>query len=1175
MSQTSDTSSISSSKSSSSGDDGSQYTHVSHEEHVTLAPDTYVGSVEGETTNRYVLVTESDSEGNANHRIVEKSVKIVPALFKIYDEVLTNAVDHWKRLLTHQEQGKDIKHLVTEIKVWINKEDGEITVQNNGEGIDIVWLEEHQMYPAELIFGKLLTGTNYNLEEEKTWGGKNGYGAKLANIFSTFFRVETVDAKRQLRLSQEYTNNMKDRTPPQIKKSKVKPFTKITFRPDFKRFGLEGLDSDTISLFQKRVYDMAAWTDRKVSVYLDGTKLTVNTFEKYVDLYLGPKDARPRVYCKPNDRWEVIATYSDDDAFQQVSFVNGISTSRGGRHVDYMCDQIKDGIVQLVKKKKKMDVKPATVKNQLMLFVKALITNPAFDSQTKETLTTNKKKFGSTGILDDKFLEKLYKTPIVERILAETAFKSNKTGKKTDGKKQRKLTGIPKLCDANKAGTNKSKECTLILTEGDSAKTTAVSGLSVVGRDFWGVFPLRGKLLNVKDVAMERVFKNEEINNLKKILGLKNGETYDGKKDSEWPLRYGRILIMTDQDHDGSHIKGLVMNLFHTHWHSLIEQNFITSMVTPIVKATKGKSVISFYTLSDYQLWKEAESNIKSWTVKYYKGLGTSNTQEAKGYFRNLHVLNYTYDKETSDKAIDLAFNKSMASDRKLWLQKYEPDRILDYKQDNISYSDFVDRELIHFSQADCLRSIPDIRDGLKPSQRKVLYCCFKRKSLLKNELKVAQLAGYVSEQSSYHHGEASLMGSIINLAQDFTGSNNLNLLYPSGQFGSRLHGGKDASSPRYIFTRLSDVTPYIFPEADFGILKYLNDDGFPIEPECYLPIIPMLLVNGTRGIGTGYASNVPCFNPMDLITCIENRIQGKPMILPKPYYQGFTGEIKEEDGSYSSWGKYQITGTYDVRVTELPVASWTQPYKDYLDTCIRDRASDKKNKKQFLKTFDDYCTESKVDFRLKFHEPVKSFTEKKLLELLKMKSSSETSIRNMVVYDSSNTIRKFNNVLDIIEDYFDARLQGYVDRREMLIKQLQDECNILEDKVKFINGVLSQDVDLRNKPEAQVDTELEEFGLRRLKGEPPSFDYLTSMPMRSLTKERVEELQKKYADKQQELAVLENKTPSMLWTDELSNLKIFLRKQEEAKQKEALKESLLPTKSKGKAKASSRTKKK
>jgi len=386
--------------------------------------------------------------------------------------------------------------------------------------------------------------------------------------------------------------------------------------------------------------------------------------------------------------------------------------------------------------------------------------------------------------------------------------------------------------------------------------------------------------------------------------------------------------------------------------------------------------------------------------------------------------------------------------------------------------------------------------------------------------------------------------------------------------------GGKDSASPRYIFTRLSDVTPYIYPEADFGILKYLNDDGFTIEPECYLPIIPMLLVNGSRGIGTGYASSVPCHNPLDLIKCIENKLDGKPMALPQPYYQGFTGKIMAEDKSYTSLGKYQITGIYDVRVTELPVASWTQPYKEHLDSCIRDRASDK-NRKQFLKSFDDYSTESKVDFRLKFHEPVTSFSEKRLIELLKIKSSSETSTKNMVVYDRTNTIRKFSNAVDIIDDYFEARMQGYVDRRKMLIKQLNDDCNILEDKVKFINGVLSQDLDLRNKPEVQLDQEFEEFGLRRLKGEPPSYDYLTTMQMRSLTKERVEELQKRYADKQVELATLEAKTPTMLWTSELGNLKSFLIKQKQSMDK-ALKKELLSSKSsKGKSNASSNKKKK
>ena len=208
------------------------------------------------------------------------------------------------------------------------------------------------------------------------------------------------------------------------------------------------------------------------------------------------------------------------------------------------------------------------------------------------------------------------------------------------------IRGIPKLTDANKAGGKFSKRCTLILTEGDSAKSMAISGLSEVGRDYYGVFPLRGKVVNVKDADVDKILKNAEISNLKKILGLKTGEDYSNKTESNWPLRYGSIMVMTDQDVDGSHIKGLLMNLFYTFWPSLLKINFITALITPIIKATKGKSTMTFYTLTEYDDWKKANKKGKGWHIKYYKGLGTSTSKEAKEYFKNMKKVQYTWEEQ-------------------------------------------------------------------------------------------------------------------------------------------------------------------------------------------------------------------------------------------------------------------------------------------------------------------------------------------------------------------------------------------------------------------------------------------------------------------------------------------------------------------------------------------------
>ena len=411
------------------------------------------------------------------------------------------------------------------------------------------------------------------------------------------------------------------------------------------------------------------------------------------------------------------------------------------------------------------------------------------------------------------------------------------------------ITGLVKLEDANNAGSKNGSKCTLILTEGDSAKALAVSGLSVVGRDNFGVFPLRGKLLNVREANGKTLLENVEIQAIKQIMGLQQGKVYTST-DS---LRYGSLMIMADQDHDGSHIKGLIINFLDYWFPSLLKlPNFLLEFITPIVKVSKNKREISFFTIPEYEQWKEETDDGRGWKIKYFKGLGTSDATDAKKYFGDMrrHRIPFQVSTQEDRELIDMAFNKKKADNRKEWLRGFVPGTFMDHNVDAIPLSDFINKELILFSMADNIRSIPSAVDGFKPGQRKVLFACFKRK--LKAEIKVAQLSGYVSEHSAYHHGDVSLQGTIIGLAQNFVGSNNLNLLDPNGQFGTRLQGGKDAASARYVFTNVAQLTRLIFNPADDNVLTYLNDDGQSIEPEWYMPVLPMSLVNGSDGIGTG-----------------------------------------------------------------------------------------------------------------------------------------------------------------------------------------------------------------------------------------------------------------------------------------------------------------------------------
>lgn len=1099
---------------------------------------------------------------------MNRQVTFTPGLYKIFDEIIVNAADNKQRDPT-----------MNRIEVQIDQDTNSIRVWNNGRGIPVVIHQEHQIYVPELIFGNLLTGSNFDDDEEKTTGGRNGYGAKLANIFSTKFIVETADTSTGKKFKQVYEKNMGTRSNPEISKHSGSDYTCITFFPDLRRFKMDSLDDDTVALLSKRVYDIAGTNTAagaKLNVYLNGTLIQARNFEQYVSLYKGLEP--PCAFERVSERWEIGVGISDG-TFQQVSFVNSISTTKGGTHVNYIADQITARLMGVVKKKNKgQEVKQHQIKGHLAVYVNALIVNPAFDSQTKENLTTKHQAFGSTCVVSDKLLRQIEKSGIVDNILSWAKFKQNAELKKKSGSKRSKLTGITKLDDANFAGTTKSKDCTLILTEGDSAKALAISGLGVVGRDYYGVFPLKGKLLNVREAAHAQMMKNEEVQNIVKILGLSFGRVYDDIST----LRYGHLMIMTDQDHDGSHIKGLLINFIHHFWPSLLKiDGFLQQFITPIVKCSKGKKELTFFTIPEYTNWKEENEDGHLWKIKYYKGLGTSTSAEAKEYFSHLetHEIDFAWDPKADD-VIDMAFAKKRVEDRKLWLLSMEPGVHIDYNVDSVTYDSFINKELILFSHADNERSIPHFMDGLKPSQRKVLFACFKRN--LKSEIKVAQLAGYISEHSAYHHGEASLTQTIISMAQNYVGSNNINLLAPCGQFGTRLMGGKDAASPRYVFTRLEAITRCLFHPHDDPLLSYLDDDGQSIEPVFYVPVIPMALVNGSDGIGTGWSSTIPTYNPREIIANLRKMIAGGEPDELVPWFRGFTGTVTQKNAStYIASGIIEADaedGT--VIISELPVYKWTTDYKQMLETMMIGAVSEKKDEKkkgdgeavnpfdkppaQIIKDFKENHTDTSVLFTItvpvdKLHEATR---EKGGLEK-KFKMDTSIATTNMNMFDVNGMIHKYESPLDVLKSFYDVRVAYYGKRKDHLRGKLTEEFEKLDNKVRFIVSVCEGRLKVTNRKKDELLSELRATGFKsfverkakkgtesesefeeeeeHVSGLEKGYDYLLSMKIWSLTMERVQALTSQRNEKKAELDLLLSKLPEHLWQEDLDALEAAL----------------------------------
>jgi len=1105
-------------------------------QHILDNPDTYIGSVEEIDSNLWIM-------DDTSNKIIEKTISYIPGLFKLFDEGIVNCRDHVVRMKSRVDSNSENALPVTHIDISIEA-DGTITMVNDGNGIDVA--QKDGIWIPELVFGHLRTSTNYNKDEKKIVGGKNGFGFKLVLIWSSYGRIETVDHIRGLKYIQEYKNNLDEICKPSITKCKNRPYTKITFKPDYARLGISGLSPDFISLLKKRVYDISAITDKSLKVKYNDSLVPIKNFQQYIDMYIGDKSESPRVYedVGSEGRWEYAVALTPTNEFVQVSFVNGIHTSKGGKHVEYILNQITRKLCEYIEKKKKTKVNPNSIKEQLILFLRCDIENPAFDSQTKDYMNTPSSKFGSKCEVSDKFIEKVAKMGVMDAALQLTEIKENKAAKKTDGVKSKSVRGIPKLTDANWAGTEKSKDCIIIFCEGDSAKAGIISGLSSDDRNTIGVYPMKGKILNVRGEPIKKISENKEIAEIKKILGLEVGKKYNNIEDVYKHLRYGKVLFMTDQDLDGSHIKGLGINLFQAEWPTLVTiPEFIGFMNTPILKAKKGSQELNFYNDGEYNKWKE-ENEHSSWKIKYYKGLGTSTGKEFREYFENKKMVGFHHS-EKSDDAIDMVFNKKRADDRKDWLQLYDRNKYLDTSKSSVTYEDFIDKELIHFSKYDCDRSIPNLMDGLKISLRKILYAAFKIN--LTTEMKVAQFSGYTSKESGYHHGEASLNAAIVGMAQNFVGSNNINLLMPNGQFGTRLQGGKDSASERYIFTQLNSITRSIFPVADDNILKYLDDDGLLVEPIFYAPIIPMVLVNGSKGIGTGFSTDIMCYNPIEIIDYLKNKllhIENDDSIFI-PYYEGFMGHIEKiSDEKFLIKGQYEKLAADKIRVTELPVGFWTEDFKELLEDLVEPKP-DKDGKKvaAIVKDYDDMSKDTNIDFTI-------TFAKGKLEELISVKLDNNcnglekllklfttNTTTNMRLFDADDTLQKYEKVTDIINAYYDVRLDLYQDRKNYLIDALEKELIVLANKARYIQENLDGTIDLRKKKREEVNELLKSKNYDILDKD-NDYKYLVKMPMDSVTEENVDKLLKSKLSKELELEKIKTTTINQMWISELDELR-------------------------------------
>jgi DNA topoisomerase-2 len=872
-------------------------------------------------------------------------------------------------------------------------------------------------------------------------------------------------------------------------------------------------------------------------------KITIKSFSDYAKLYY-KTHMKNAIKFETQDS-EVVIMPSQNDENQTIGFVNGISCC-SGVHVDEWTDCILKSVLE------KLNVKKSTqqltirdIRPYFNIFVNCTLTNPRFTSQEKTKLSLPKPKSPS---IEAKFVNAILKWDVIENIKSLQTTKEMLLLKKSEkGRGYKKIEGYDA---ANKLG----KDSILILCEGLSARSFSVVGINTgaygkKGREHFGIMALRGKILNTRNSTSQVISKNNEITHIIQAVGLRFGVDYTLDEHFN-QLNYGRIITNFDADLDGSHIYGLFVNFIHSLFPSLLhrKESFIVCMKTPIMriypKTTKKNEgePLSFYTLKEYDAY--TSKNKIQGDIRYVKGLGGNSDKEIKECFGK-RMAELVMDVK-ADESIDKAFSNKKADLRKGWLEDFTKQEQRSYEEytqkvqkangtliDSLTVTDFMNNEFILYSLEDCKRSLVSLMDGLKESQRKILFSCFVKKlNYNTKELKVAQLSSFTAEVTEYKYGEGNLCDTIVKLAQNYVGSNNCNYLAPIGQHGTRNSNGDDASSPRYIYTKLSKITRLIFREEDDTLLDYIEEEGRMIEPKTYIPIIPCIF-NGACGIGSGYSVNIPNFNPYDIIQFVKKWMETDHLdeISLSPWYNGFKGKIERVDNNkYISYGILKRLTDKKVVIEEIPIGMSIDKMKDKIEDLLEEKK---------IKSFKNFSSTTSVHFEITEKSEEDSF--KCTLESIGLKSN--ISLSNMVMFDINGKIKKYT-LQDIFNEFCSARLSFYTKRKQNLKVIYSKSINILSNKKKFIEDVMHDVLLVKGRDESDIVKDMVKAGYTY--SQDKNFNYLLDMNIRSFTTQKLTELNNAFKTETSRLQRLEATSEKEMWNEELKELELELGSKKE-----------------------------
>jgi DNA topoisomerase-2 len=1141
------------------------YQQLDPRTHVYEKPGMWIGSIELLPRDEWLYDVDKKT-------MYIENIDVVPAVERLLLEILSNAADNCEK---SRRAGVDCG----QIEMTMDKK--RITMKNYGLPIPIDIHPQTKKYVPEMIFGVLLSGSNLNKNVVRHGVGTFGVGSKATNIFSLRFEVTIENHIMKKRYNQVWENNMIIRH-----EYDIKPYTGktssvfISYDLDFKVFGYTEYPDAAFDLFRRHVIDISF--NSKIPVMFNDEYYDYSDPKDYARLYFGDDVDKCVSHIQYDEDHNVnleLYVFDTPDEGNHISFVNCMMTRKGGVHHDVVFKALCTPIVHFVnnktakkndkndKEKKPHIITLNDVKQHISILLSCKLPDPDFTGQCKEFLNKPTPKIQ----IPNDVLKPMYDWDLINRLYATLNAKYASELTKTDGK-MCKYVDIKKGKDAEWAGTNKRDQCILLLSEGKSASAYLKHYRSHIpnGTNIYGNLPLKGKCLNTMKAEDKRIAKNEEIIILKKMLGLKEDVDYTDPSHFK-TLRYGRVMICADSDADGKHIIGLILNIFYSRFPSLIKvPGFLTYKRTPIMKAFKGKMTRKFYTPREYEAW--CKKNQVGWKIKWYKGLATSTQKDVIEDIEDEHIVTLQNDNDVND-AMQLAFHadQKYRDDRKDWILNWIERTDVD-SMVNQPISLFINHEFILFSKLNLIRALPKYMDGYKQSQRKIMCGAHKYFNIgpinkQYEEERLGILDGYIISKVGYHHGDGILSDAIVKMAQNFVGTNNINVFEPEGQFGTR--DGKDSGASRYLNTYPSKIVPYIFHIDDQPLLQYMEDENKTIEPLIYHQVIPLVLCNGCCGIGTGWSTYCPPHNPLDVINWLKLRLTGS-VNLPSlmPWYRGFEGTItiidrrqikkvkynnkiskeliddldsepvfdhaEDEESnddelseknfkerpllSFVITGNYYIQNNGDIIITELPIG--LSPEKYYRKRLLAMRESKK------IKDVLDHCTVDKIKFILKGYVGNPSY---KNLFLRR-----RYSLTNMILLDNNDKPIRFETANDIIEAFYNNRIVTYGDRKKYKLDYIQNQINKLSIQIKFINAVKNKTILIEDTIE-NIYAKLDQLHIPH--------EIYDQARIKIINKGETTTLQNNIDQYQKEYDHLEKVSPAEIWLNDLKQLETAYRK--------------------------------